>query len=193
MVGQEKVHIMQYNPALPFHERYVKNPPPLPPALLQRVEKDAITLCRALGYDLNTVEFAVEEGLLVQGDRRLLRMALNHLLINAWKFTQKHPRAKIELGARQGDGGPTYFVSDDGAGFDMAYTDKLFGPFQRLHLSTEFGGRGIGLAAVRRIIHRHGGRVWAEGAVGEGATFYFTLPHAQSDEQEEESVGRYGL
>jgi PAS domain S-box-containing protein len=138
------------------------------------------------------VEFAVEEGLLVQGDRRLLRIALNHLLINAWKFTQKHPRAKIELGARQGDGGPTYFVSDDGAGFDMAYADKLFGPFQRLHPSTEFEGRGIGLAAVRRIIHRHGGRVWAEGAVGEGATFYFMLPHAHSDEQEEESVGRCG-
>ena len=142
------------------------------------------------------VEFAIEEGLLVQGDRRLFRIALNHLLDNAWKFTQQHTRAKIELGVRQGDGEPTYFLRDDGAGFDMAYADKLFGPFQRLHSSTEFEGRGIGLAAVRRIIHRHGGRVWAEGAVGEGATFYFTLPHTitlphtSSDEQEQESVGR---
>jgi PAS domain S-box-containing protein len=123
------------------------------------------------------VKFVIEEGLLVQGDQRLLRIALNHLLNNAWKFTQKHPCAKIELGVRQGDGEPTYFLRDDGAGFDMAYADKLFGPFQRLHSSTEFEGRGIGLAAVRRIIHRHGGRVWAEGVVGEGATFYFTLPH----------------
>ena len=123
------------------------------------------------------VEFVIEEGLVVQGDRRLLRIALNHLLDNAWKFIQQHPRAKIELGVRQGDGEPTYFLRDDGAGFDMAYADKLFGPFQRLHSSTEFEGRGIGLAAVRRIIHRHGGRVWAEGVVGEGATFYFTLPH----------------
>ncbi len=136
------------------------------------------------------VEFAIEEGLLVQGDRRLLRIALNQLLDNAWKFTQQHTRAKIELGVSQGDGEPTYFLRDDGAGFDMAYADKLFGPFQRLHSSTEFEGRGIGLAAVRRIIHRHGGRVWAEGAVGEGATFYFTLPHTSSDEQEQESVGR---
>src|SRR5918998_2412657 len=145
---------------------------------------DLGVLAKAFAYELRKsqpgrrVEFAIEEGLLVQGDRRLLRVALNHLLDNAWKFTQKHPRAKIELGVRQGDGEPTYFVSDDGAGFNMAYADKLFGPFQRLHSSTEFEGRGIGLAAARRIIHRHGGRVWAEGAVGEGATFYFTLPHA---------------
>ena len=134
------------------------------------------------------VEFVIEEGLVVQGDRRLLRIALSHLLDNAWKFTQNHPRAKIELGASPRDGEPTYFVSDDGAGFDMAYADKLFGPFQRLHSSTEFEGRGIGLAAVRRIIHRHGGRVWAKGVVREGATFYFTLPHTRSDEQEQESA-----
>jgi len=130
------------------------------------------------------VEFVVEKGLLVKGDRRLLRIALSHLLDNAWKFTQKHSRAKIELGVRPGDGEPTYFVNDDGAGFDTAYADKLFGLFQRLHSSTEFEGRGLGLAAVRRIIHRHGGRVWAEGRVGKGATFYFTLPHTHSPRDE---------
>jgi PAS domain S-box-containing protein len=157
---------------------------------------DLGVLAKAFAEDLRQsqpdrqVEFVIEEGLVVQGDRRLLRVALNHLLDNAWKFTQNHPRAKIELGVRQGDGEPTYFVSDDGAGFDMAYAGKLFGPFQRLHSSTEFEGRGIGLAAVQRIIHRHGGRVWAEGVVGEGATFYFTLPHTRSDEQEQESVVR---
>ncbi len=129
------------------------------------------------------VEFVVEEGLLVDGDRQLLRVALNHLLDNAWKFTAKQPRAKIEFGTVQHDGEPAYFVRDDGAGFDMAYADNLFGPFQRLHSVTEFEGAGIGLAAVQRVIHRHGGRVWAEGAVGDGATFYFTLPRTEPGEQ----------
>ncbi|MBI4319890.1 MAG: HAMP domain-containing protein [Chloroflexi bacterium] len=121
------------------------------------------------------VEFVIAEGLVAMGDTRLLRVALENLLGNAWKFTGKHPSARIEFGVVEQDGKPAYFVRDDGAGFDMAYADRLFGAFQRLHTPMEFPGSGIGLATVQRIIHRHGGDVWAEGAVEQGATFYFTL------------------
>jgi light-regulated signal transduction histidine kinase (bacteriophytochrome) len=100
---------------------------------------------------------------------------LENLLRNAWKFTGSQPQARVEFGLTELDGTPTYFVRDDGVGFDMAYADKLFGAFQRLHKTTEFPGTGIGLATVQRIVRRHGGSVWAEGAVGQGATFYFTL------------------
>lgn len=120
-------------------------------------------------------EFVVAPGITVQGDARLLRIALENLLGNAWKFTGKRPRARIELGVTLQEGKPVYFVRDDGAGFNMAYADKLFVVFQRLHTEAEFPGIGIGLAIVNRIIHRHGGRIWAEGAVEKGATFYFTM------------------
>jgi PAS domain S-box-containing protein len=122
-------------------------------------------------------EFIIKDGLVAKGDARLLYMVLDNLLSNALKFTEKHPGAKIEFGATHvGHDKPVFYVRDDGVGFDMTYVDKLFAPFQRLHSSTEFPGTGIGLATVQRIIHRHGGRVWAEGKVEQGATFYFTLP-----------------
>ena len=121
------------------------------------------------------VGFKIRPGVIVPGDVQLLKIALENLLENAWKFTGKQPDAKIEFGVTQLQGEPTYYVRDNGAGFDMTYADRLFGPFQRLHPQGEFPGNGIGLATVQRIVHRHGGRLWAEGLVGQGATFYFTL------------------
>jgi len=121
------------------------------------------------------VEFVVQNGLMVTGDSRLLGIALNNLLGNAWKYTSKQPQPRVEFGTMQQNGKHTFFIRDNGAGFDMSYADKLFGVFQRLHAATEFPGNGIGLATVQRIINRHGGRIWAEGAVNQGATFYFSL------------------
>lgn len=122
------------------------------------------------------VAFHSAAGLSVEGDARLLRVALENLLGNAWKFTSKRDSARIEFGAMTQPGGArAYFVRDNGAGFDQAYAGKLFGAFQRIHAADEFEGTGIGLATVQRIVHRHGGRVWAEGLVEAGATFYFTL------------------
>jgi light-regulated signal transduction histidine kinase (bacteriophytochrome) len=122
-----------------------------------------------------TVTLRIEEGLTTHGDKRLLKIMLTNLLGNSWKFSSKQEQAEISFGLARNEGTPTYFVRDNGAGFDMAYVDKLFGAFQRLHTGSEFEGTGIGLATVQRIVNRHGGRVWAEGAVNEGATFYFTL------------------
>jgi PAS domain S-box-containing protein len=121
------------------------------------------------------VEFVIARGAVACGDARLLRFAIENLLGNAWKYTGMCERARIEFGEAVVDGQTTFFVRDDGAGFDMAYVEKLFRPFQRLHNAREFPGTGIGLASVKRLVGRHGGRVWAEGAVGRGATFYFTL------------------
>ncbi|HVF02923.1 MAG TPA: PAS domain S-box protein [Rubrobacteraceae bacterium] len=128
-----------------------------------------------LGNRERQVEFVIVRDLVVQGDRRLLRLVLENLLDNAWKFTAKQPRARIEFGVAEREGVPVYFVRDDGVGFDMAYADKLFRVFERLHRVDEFGGTGIGLAMVARIVRRHGGKVWGEGEVGYGATFCFTL------------------
>jgi signal transduction histidine kinase len=121
------------------------------------------------------VEFVIADGLIDEGDRNMLHVVLQNLLDNSWKFTEKHASARIEFGVTMNDGKPAYFVRDNGAGFDMAFADKLFRPFHRLHSEREFGGTGIGLATIHRVINRHGGRVWAEGETEKGATFYFTL------------------
>ncbi len=120
-------------------------------------------------------EFAIAADLGAQGDAQLLRIALQNLLDNAWKFTRGKPGVRVVFDVVEREGKPAYFVRDNGVGFDMAYAGKLFGAFQRLHDVREFPGTGIGLATVQRVIHRHGGRIWAESAVGQGATFYFTL------------------
>ena len=121
------------------------------------------------------VEFVIAEGDCTDGDTKLLKIAIDNLMDNAWKFTGKHSQARIEFGISLQDGESVYFISDDGVGFDMTYADKLFGAFQRLHSITEFEGTGIGLATVNRIIQRHGGNIWAEGEIGQGAKFCFTL------------------
>jgi len=125
------------------------------------------------------VEFSIIEGVKAEGDRQLLEIAVQNLLANAWKFTSKQPSARIEFGTRGENGQTVFFVRDNGAGFDMAYAANLFAPFQRLHTHDEFEGHGIGLATVQRVVRRHGGRIWAEGEVGKGATFSFTLSRNQ--------------
>ena len=123
-----------------------------------------------------TVDVVIREDVFARGDPTLLKIALENLVNNAWKFTGKEERPKIEFGTAVKEGKKACFIRDNGAGFDMAYVNKLFGAFQRLHTSLEFPGTGIGLATVQRVINRHGGQVWAEAEVGKGATFYFTLP-----------------
>lgn len=122
------------------------------------------------------VVWVIEEGLRAHGDRQLLAVVLDNLLGNAWKYTSKNPAARIQVGASHEQGELVCFVRDDGVGFDARYAHKLFAAFQRLHGVDEFPGTGIGLATVQRIVHRHGGRVWAESEPGRGATFYFSLP-----------------
>jgi len=126
-----------------------------------------------------SVRVKIRPGVSATGDGRLISLALENLLSNAWKFTGRREDATIEFGTAQVAGESVYFVRDNGAGFDMAYAHKLFGPFQRLHLAEEYPGSGIGLATVQRIIHRHGGRVWTEARPGHGATFSFTLGRAR--------------
>jgi light-regulated signal transduction histidine kinase (bacteriophytochrome) len=121
------------------------------------------------------VEVHVDDGLDVQGDLNLLRTLMQNLLENAWKFTSKEPSAVIEFRRSQAGAETVYFVRDTGAGFDMAYAKHLFEPFGRLHPESEYPGAGIGLAICRRIVNRHGGRLWAEAAVGQGASFFFTI------------------
>ncbi|MBE9068802.1 GAF domain-containing protein [Leptolyngbya cf. ectocarpi LEGE 11479] len=129
-------------------------------------------------YPEKSVEWTIQPGLVTYGDLALLKVVLNNLLDNAWKYTSTQAQAQIEFGALVRNDSPAYFVRDNGVGFDMAFINKLFRPFQRLHGMNEFPGNGIGLATVQRIIHRHGGRAWAEGTLDQGATFYFTLTEA---------------
>lgn len=148
-----------------------------------RLEKtDLSGIARALAEELKNAqperraEFRVEEGVEALADPHLMRIVLENLLGNAWKFTSKRGSSCIDFGSTRRDEGLTYYVKDNGAGFDPAYASRLFGAFQRLHDKSDFPGTGVGLATVQRIINRHGGRIWAESAVNEGATFYFTLP-----------------
>jgi two-component system sensor histidine kinase/response regulator len=160
---------------------------------------DLSGLAQAIANELNEssterkVEFVVEPGLKNSGDPRLLRIVLENLFNNAWKFTVKRLQAKIEFGLTKHNGKPVYFMRDNGAGFDMKYAGKLFGAFQRLHDAADYPGTGIGLATVQRIISRHGGQVWAEGAVEKGATFYFSLGNKHEDKSNkgEVSVASY--
>jgi signal transduction histidine kinase len=150
-----------------------------------RVENvDVTALARSVVDELRarepqrSVEFESNGATPAKGDARLVRIALTNLLGNSWKFTRVRTPAHISFGGETRDGESVFFVKDDGVGFDMRYANKLFGAFQRLHSTTEFEGTGIGLATVQRIVHRHGGRVWAESVVGKGTTFFFTLPSA---------------
>jgi signal transduction histidine kinase len=153
---------------------------------LRREQVDLTELARAVIARLRdaqperVVEFVAQDGLVAEADRRLLDIVLTNLLGNAWKFTGKRDVARIEFAATRGEYQTVYFVRDNGAGFDQKYAEKLFGVFQRLHAAQEFEGTGIGLATVHRIIRRHGGRVWAEGQVDRGATFYFTLEEGRT-------------
>ncbi|GAB4512467.1 MAG: hypothetical protein Tsb0026_16450 [Sulfuricaulis sp.] len=155
------------------------------PVDLSQLAQSVIT-----GLEINEpgrkVECQLQTGMMADGDPHLMRIVLENLLGNAWKFTQRINPARIEMNSRTDDSGAhVYCVRDNGAGFDMTYTDKLFGAFQRLHAASDFPGTGIGLATVQRIIQRHGGRVWAEGEIGKGASFYFTLgPSTRSSLQE---------
>jgi PAS domain S-box-containing protein len=149
---------------------------------MHRTTVDLSRLVRTISDELRQreperqVTVVIAADVTAQADKHLMQAVLENLVGNAWKFTSKRTDARIEFGLMpQPKGQPAYFVRDNGAGFNMAYADKLFGAFQRLHTAAEFPGTGIGLATVQRIIHRHGGRIWAESAVDQGTTFYFTL------------------
>ena len=152
---------------------------------LQRSRINLSALARSVASELERnneresgqrVTVMIADDLHATGDERLLRIALENLMNNAWKFTSKTADARIEVGVETVDAAPAFVVRDNGAGFDEAYAARLFAPFQRLHSEKEFPGTGIGLATVHRIVRRHGGRIWGRGIVDRGATFYFTLP-----------------
>ena len=148
---------------------------------MQRSKVDLSILVRNITDELRQkeperkVDFSIQPGLSAQADERLMKIVLINLLSNAWKFTSKQAEAFIEFGAQDNEEGRVFFVRDNGSGFDMAYADKLFGAFQRLHAVSDFPGTGVGLATVQRIINRHGGRIWAKAAMNHGATFYFIV------------------
>jgi light-regulated signal transduction histidine kinase (bacteriophytochrome) len=149
---------------------------------LKREPVDLTLLAREVVHELRQTDpqrdvvFAISDGLRIQGDPVLMRVALTNLLANAWKYTSRRESALISFGSEQRDGRTIFCVRDNGAGFDMLYASKLFAPFQRLHSTREFPGSGVGLACVARVIHKHGGRIWADARTGEGAAFFFTVP-----------------
>ncbi len=163
---------------------------------MQREQVDLSALALSITEDLQRnqperqTKFIIGQNLKTIGDRQLLYVMLENLIGNSWKFTGKKTDPTIEFNSTNNNGKSVYYVKDNGAGFDMEYADKLFGAFQRLHSITEFEGTGIGLANVQRIINRHGGRVWAEGSIDQGATFYFTLqPQSeQSYDQQKHTI-----
>ena len=148
---------------------------------LRRERVDLSRLAAAHAEDLQRahperrVEFVCAEGIEVRADPMMMRTLIENLIGNAWKYSARVPMSRIECGRQQQEGKPVLFVRDNGAGFDMEYTDRLFGAFQRLHSPQEFEGIAIGLATVERVVHRHGGRIWAVAALDKGATFYFVL------------------
>jgi signal transduction histidine kinase len=151
-------------------------------AEMQRTAVDMSAAANEIVADLSesdphrSVEVEVQSGLVADGDPKLLRIAIANLLGNAWKFTAREPRPRIEFGALPGENGErVFYVRDNGTGFDMRHAERLFGPFQRLHTEAEFPGTGVGLATVQRVVRRHGGRIWAQSAVSHGAAFYFTV------------------
>jgi light-regulated signal transduction histidine kinase (bacteriophytochrome) len=150
----------------------------------QPLARQPVNLSQLAGYVVDDLkraapereaEIEIEPGLGTQGDPTLLRLVLENLLGNAWKYSARCPKARITLSTVQHEGRTAYVVRDNGAGFDMRSSDRLFGLFQRLHSASEFPGHGVGLASVQRIVRRHGGDIWAEAEVGRGAAFYFTL------------------
>jgi light-regulated signal transduction histidine kinase (bacteriophytochrome) len=149
---------------------------------LNRAATNLSTLVHSVAAELQAgeparhVEFVIADGITADADPVLVGVLLQNLLGNAWKFTSQQPVARIKFGSISQSGGVlVYFVADNGVGFDMKYAERLFGAFQRFHNQSDFPGTGIGLASVQRIVHRHGGRIWARSTVGQGATFYFTL------------------
>ena len=154
--------------------RLTRSPLELTDVDLSAIAQEAGATLREVEPD-RQVEFVVEPGISARADIQLMRLLMGNLLANAWKFTAPHDRARIEFGAHVREGRRIFFIRDDGVGFDDRYVNKLFIPFQRLHRAEDFPGSGIGLATVDRIVRRHGGEIWAESALGEGASFLFTL------------------
>jgi light-regulated signal transduction histidine kinase (bacteriophytochrome) len=158
-------------------------------AILQRVEVDASGLAREIVTDLRhahpdrRVDVFIEDGISCLADRALMRVALQNLIGNAWKYTARTPAAEIRISTAMIEGRRVLTVRDNGAGFDMKDAHRMFAPFQRLHSDREFAGTGVGLASVQRIFERHGARVWAEGAPGRGATFFVELHDAPAKSQ----------
>jgi light-regulated signal transduction histidine kinase (bacteriophytochrome) len=163
---------------------------------MTRSTVDLSTVAKAVAAQLKMrdphrqVHFIIAGNVKVEGDAKLLREVLDNLMDNAWKYSSKQETALVEFGVCETNGKKTYFVRDNGPGFDMAQADRLFIPFHRLHSREEFAGHGIGLSSAQRIIQRHGGRIWAEGERGRGATFYFTLGSPQELPNDDLGAGK---